>query len=181
MDSLPENIEKDIKLTPKEECFCREYVMWLNGTKAAINARYSPKTAGVIACELLKKPNVKAKIEHLKSNLAETSGISALRIVREHEKIAFMDSGQIREGWITLREFQKLTPEQRASIQEVSTKTIKKNVDGIGEIEEEYVKIKLYDKQKSLDSLSKMLGYESPIKMDVNQNINSEIEVTLSL
>lgn len=34
-------------------------------------------------------------------------------------------------------------------------------------IEEEYVKIKLYDKQKSLDSISRMLGYDAPIKQEL--------------
>ena len=37
-------------------------------------------------------------------------------------------------------------------------------------IEEDWVKIKLYDKQKSLDSISKMLGYDAPTKIEIESN-----------
>lgn len=52
------------KLTPKEQLFLSHYFTnnW-NGTKAAIAAGYKGKSAGVIACELLKKPNIKAHID----------------------------------------------------------------------------------------------------------------------
>lgn len=40
----------NIKLTPKQERFCQEYVVnCMNGTEAAIKAGYSAKTAQVIA------------------------------------------------------------------------------------------------------------------------------------
>ena len=51
------------KLTPKQQRFCDEYLIDLNATQAAIRAGYSEKTAGVIATENLKKPNIKEYIE----------------------------------------------------------------------------------------------------------------------
>ena len=47
---------------------------------------------------------------------------------------------------------------------------MKKNIGGedtpvIAEVE--YVKIELYDKQKSLDSITQMLGYNAPIRQEV--------------
>ena len=50
------------KLTPKQQRFCDEYLIDLNATQAAIRAGYSEKTAGVIAVENLKKPNIEAYI-----------------------------------------------------------------------------------------------------------------------
>jgi phage terminase small subunit len=68
-------------LTPKEEKFCSEYVLLLNATQAAINAQYSEKTARSKGSQLLTKVNVQNRIEYLRENLAETAGISALRVL----------------------------------------------------------------------------------------------------
>jgi len=40
-------------LTAKQERFCREYVIDLNGTQAAIRSGYSSKGADVQACRML--------------------------------------------------------------------------------------------------------------------------------
>lgn len=56
------------KLTAKQQRFCDEYLIDLDGTKAAIRAGYSKKTAGVIASENLKKPNIK---EYIKKRMEE--------------------------------------------------------------------------------------------------------------
>lgn len=47
------------KLTPKQQRFCDEYLIDMNGTQAAIRAGYSKKTAYAIAIENLKKPMLK--------------------------------------------------------------------------------------------------------------------------
>lgn len=146
------------ELTPKEERFCQEYVLWLNATKAAANAGYSEKSARVTGCRLLTKVNIQEHIKYLRDNLAETAGISALRVLNEHEKIAFADAGQLRDGWLTLKEFENLTPEQKAIIQEVTTKKTKYGIE---------YKIRLYDKQKSLDSISRLLGFNAPEKAEI--------------
>jgi hypothetical protein len=41
----------------------------------------------------------------------------------------------------------------------------------------EFVKIKLYDKQKALDSISKMLGYDSASKIDLS-SMGEKINIT---
>ena len=51
------------KLTAKQQRFCDEYLICLDGTKAAIKAGYSKKTARQIAAENLTKPNIKEYIE----------------------------------------------------------------------------------------------------------------------
>ena len=159
------------KLTSKEEKFCQEYVLWLSGAKAAINAGYSENTAKNAASRLLTYVNVKERIQYLKDNLAEACGISAQRIAKEHEKIAFSNTGNLRDGWKTLKEFEDLTGDQKSCIQEVSTKETTRYERGLdgkqSPVIESWVKIRLYDKQKSLDSLTAMIGANAPIKSEV--------------
>lgn len=51
------------QLTPKQLRFVHEYAVDLNGTKAAIRAGYSSKTARSIASENLQRPAVKSAIK----------------------------------------------------------------------------------------------------------------------
>ena len=53
------------KLTAKQAMFCKEYLIDLNATQAAIRAGYSEKTAAVTGCENLIKPNVASEIQAL--------------------------------------------------------------------------------------------------------------------
>jgi phage terminase small subunit len=145
-------------LTPKEEKFCHEYVLLLSPLKAAINAGYSEKSASNIGSIKLTKARVRKRIETLKKNLGETAEISALRVLKEHEKIAFADAGQLRSGWLDLKAFEQLTPDQKAVIQEITTKETRFGTE---------YKIRLYDKQKSLDSISAMLGFNAPEKTEI--------------
>lgn len=169
MAKTGENIRKT-KLTDKQEKFCYEYVLHLNATRAAINAGYSPRTAGVIGFENLKKPNIQERISHMQENLAETAQISALRIAKEHEKLAFSTIANLHNTWIELVEFEALTEGEKACIKSISTKTLKKNIGTNEEpeiIDVEFVKLELYDKQRSLDSLNRMFGNEAPIKQEI--------------
>lgn len=160
----PDDAEK--KLTAKEERFCYEYCVDFNATQAATRAGYSAKTAYAIGAENLRKPKIKKRIKEMQDHLAETAGISALRIVKEHEKLAFSDAGKFRYGWMTLKDFEDLTDDEKACIQEVQTTETTKVINDM-EITEVKVKVKLYDKQKSLDSLATILGVNAPAKTEL--------------
>ncbi|MDR3128758.1 MAG: terminase small subunit [Tannerellaceae bacterium] len=165
------NGNKEVKLTAKEERFCYQYVLLLNATKAAISAGYAERSANVTGCRLLTKPNIQGRVEQLKRNLSETAEISALKVLKEHEKIAFADAGQLRDGWISLKDFDSLTPEQKAIIQEVSTKEGKFGTE---------VKIKLFDKQRALDAISSMLGFDAPVKTELTGKDGKDLFATLT-
>lgn len=158
-----ESIES--QLTEKQKKFCREYIFDFNASRAARVAGYSEDTAGQMGYENLKKPEIKAYIAELQENMAETSGISRLMVLEEHKKLAFSSIAHMHNKWVELKEFDKLTDDQKSCIAEIQTQTRKVLVeDQITEID--FVKIKLYDKQKSLDSISKILGFESAKKID---------------
>lgn len=53
------------------EIFCQEYVVDFNGTRAAIAAGYSKKTARSTAAENLTKPNIQRRIKELTQKKVE--------------------------------------------------------------------------------------------------------------
>lgn len=64
-------------LTPKQQRFCEEYLVDLNGTQAAIRAGYAPKGADVTASKLLGNPKVERVINAHKLERSERTQIDA--------------------------------------------------------------------------------------------------------
>lgn len=154
------------KLTPKQKIFCEQYILDWNGARAAVAAGYSVKTARIIATENLSKPNIQAYISEVQADLEKLLKISRAKVLAEHMKLAFSSIAHLHNTWIERKEFEELTPEQKDCIQEINTKVVKTLINETP-TEVEYVKIKLYDKQKSLDSIIKMLGYDAPVKKEI--------------
>jgi phage terminase small subunit len=61
---------KEIGLTDKQERFCQEYLIDLNGAQAAIRAGYSENSAKEEASRLLTKANVKGRIKELQEQIS---------------------------------------------------------------------------------------------------------------
>jgi len=57
--------EEEKGLTDKQEQFCREYLIDLNATQAAIRAGYSENTAGSTGHENMMKPEIRTRIGEL--------------------------------------------------------------------------------------------------------------------
>ncbi len=139
------------KLTLKQWKFAVEYVKDGNGTRAAERAGYSPKGAKVQASVLLTNTNVKEAIDQRKRELLAAAQVTPARIIQEYKKIAFTDLPDFidckRLGKFTyeisIEDFKSLTADQRACLS-----GIEETKDG--------VKIKLHDKTKALDALSRI-------------------------
>ena len=82
-------------MTPKQEMFCREFLIDLNGTQAAIRAGYSAKTANRIATENMSKPEIKRRIEELKQQRQEVIGVDASYVLQRLIDIDQMDARDI--------------------------------------------------------------------------------------
>lgn len=156
-------------LTIKQEKFCNKYLECGNASEAYRYAydcsKMSDNSVWCNASQLLADTKVAQRLEYLKSHLAEASGITALQIIREHQKIAFSDATRIRNGWMSLKEFESLTDDEKACIRSVETKQTKRTTPMGDEVIDEQVKITCYDKQKALDSIVIMLGYNAPEKI----------------
>lgn len=59
------------KLTRKQAMFCKEYLVDLNATQAAIRSGYSKKTARRIGGENVHKPDIMAEIQRLMDKRSE--------------------------------------------------------------------------------------------------------------
>ena len=69
------------KLTSKQELFCKEYLLDLNATQAAIRAGYSERTACAIGTENLRKPNIASFIQQAMAERSESTGITACYVL----------------------------------------------------------------------------------------------------
>lgn len=79
------------KLTDKQEMFCREYLIDLNATQAAIRAGYSEKTAKETAYENLTKPHIANRIAELKSERVKETKVDANYVLNRLVEIDQMD------------------------------------------------------------------------------------------
>ena len=64
-------------LTAQQEAFCLEYIVDLNGTKAAIRAGYSESCARQQASRLLSNANIQDRIAELKEERSKRTKIDA--------------------------------------------------------------------------------------------------------
>lgn len=139
------------KLTLRQWKFALEYVEDGNGKQAAIRAGYSPKGAEVQGSVLLRNLKVKESIEQRKKELLAAAQVTPARIIEEWKKIAFTNLPDFidyrKTGKytyiISIEDFKALTADQRACLS-----GIEETKDG--------VKIKLHDKTKALDALSRI-------------------------
>ncbi|AST70210.1 hypothetical protein BFG07_17010 [Kosakonia cowanii] len=69
-------------LTDKQEMFCREYLIDLNATQAAIRAGYSVKIARASGCENLTKPDIQNRIAELKVERNEQVNVNASYVLK---------------------------------------------------------------------------------------------------
>ncbi len=69
-------------MTPKQECFCREYLVDLNATAAALRAGYSERTAKQQGSCLLTNVDVQAAIVEAQEARAERTGLTQDAVVQ---------------------------------------------------------------------------------------------------
>lgn len=143
-------------LTPKQECFCQEYLIDLNATQAAIRAGYSEHTSNEQGSQLLAKLSIQVQIQRLMAKRSERTQIKADDVLMEIAKLAYsnmLDYVDI-DGPLPTVNMGKITREQGAAIQEVTVET-RKEQNGRSEIEK--VKFKLADKGANLERLGRHL------------------------
>jgi phage terminase small subunit len=173
------------KLTQKQKLFCQFYIEEWNASDSARRAGYSKKTAGSIGGENLQKPEIQAYIKEIQLDLGKLSGLSKLKVLNEHKKIAFSAISNLHKTWIDLKEFEDIPQEYKDSIKKIDRKVTYKpmydeETDSMKEYMVEQVKIELHDKLRSLESISKMLGYNEAEKVDLTSK-GKELENLTSL
>ena len=155
-------------LNDKQERFCQEYLVDLNGTQAAIRSGYSPETANEQASRLLAHAKVQARVAELQSKLAKKLEVTQERILREYALLGFSSLGdfmRVQPDGTAYFDLSGMTKEQAATILEYQVdeytegkKGGKGNGKGESGREVKRMKIKLHDKKGALDSMAKHLG-----------------------
>lgn len=90
---------KDGGLSDKQALFCKEYVIDLNATQAAIRAGYSAKTAGQMGDENLKKPQIQAEIQRLTADRSQRTEITADYVLQKIQNIIEATSAENEDSY----------------------------------------------------------------------------------
>ncbi|QHQ14570.1 terminase small subunit [Pectobacterium parmentieri] len=144
-------------LTDKQEMFCREYLVDLNATQAAIRAGYSEKTAQEQSSRLLSNVMVQKRIAELKSERNDSVGVDALYVLRRLVEIDQMDVIDIVRDDLSLKPVTEWPPVWRRYISgfDVAEMFDYSGEDGGKELAGILKKIKWPDKVKNLELLGK--------------------------
>lgn len=174
-----EQLEKLLK--PKMMLFAREYCLnaW-NGTQAYKDTyqskahRLSDNTCRVNASKLLTKTNIKQYIAFLKADTEELTGVSRDRNLRELAKMAYSSISHLHDSWVSLKEYEDLTEDQKAAIKDTKCKTY--YTQSGTEVTE--VHIVLHAKQPAIETINKMMGYNATENIKINQTTTTQIDLT---
>ncbi|WP_342538463.1 terminase small subunit [Sporosarcina sp. FSL K6-1540] len=171
MQPKKERIEPIVEsddLTDKQRLFCIYYIKSFNQTMAAIKAGYSRNSAHVEGSRLIRIPKVAEEIRRLKGEMQQGIFIDAMDVLNKYIQIAFADITDFVEFGSV--EMEQRHPETGKVMLDANFKPITykmsqvdfKNddiVDGslISEVKQgkDGVSVKLLDKMKALDMLSR--------------------------
>lgn len=144
-------------LTDKQEMFCREYLIDLNATQAAIRAGYSEKTARASGCENLTKPDIQNRIAELKAQRNEQVNVNAAYVLRRLVEIDEMDVLDILKDDGGLKMVHEWPKVWRTTLSGLDILTTVTNFDETT-MENILKKIKWPDKVKNLELLGKHIS-----------------------
>lgn len=168
-------------LNDKQKRFCREYVIDLNATQAAIRSGYSKKTCGSIGNALLQKVEIQTFIKKLQVKIQERTEITADKIVQELAKIGFSNIQDLMQEGFEFKDIISLKPEKSAVIQSVKCCTTTRMLGEIQETTKE-VQVKVYDKISALEKIGRHIGMFKD-KLDITTNgesLKPQIKATLA-
>lgn len=175
------------KFTDRERRFVFEYLIDLNGTRAARAAGYSHKTAPVMASKLLNKPHIRRYIGKQERLKAEDAQVRKEDLIQELVYQSFRDVVDLCDpetGHIVLDDLRKLPPHIRKCIDGIKVKSRSIETEK-GVIVEQSIELKLVSKTTSQDMLMKHFGWyadgennggEGAIRRDWD-NLTKAIEV----
>lgn len=167
-------LEKD--LTERQIEFCRLYVIHLNGTKAATDAKYTGNNIGNMASQLLSTPKIQVYIEALRAEQKERLGITADRVLLELSRLSFFDPRKLYDAETgVLLPPNKWDDDTAAAIKSISTKEIYEKENGVAKYVGDAKSVTIHDKHGSLKLLGMHLGI---FEKDNKQKTSKVIVVT---
>jgi phage terminase small subunit len=157
-----------VKLTAKQDRFCQEYMIDFNATKAAIRSGYSKNSAMQIGDQNLKKPNIVARLNELKSKASKHLEITHQDVLNQLKTWAESDITETM--CLTADEIKKLP----IGIRQLITKYKRTTRSFKDESKEEVVELQFVSKETAIDMINKHIGF---YEKDNNQR-KPEIDVS---
>lgn len=145
------------KLTAKQTRFCEEYLIDLNATKAAERAKFSKKSAGQQAYQLLQKKEIQERITELQQARSKRTEIEADTVLIRLDQIGGVDIAECFTKDGTLKNVHDIPKELRQCIASIEVLEVEEWDPGskekikIGETK----KIKFWDKIKANELIGK--------------------------
>ncbi len=138
------------------ERFCQEYSTDSNGARSVIAAGYSEAGASVTACQLLAKPNIRARIKQLVDERNARTLLNGDEILLGIKELAVSDIRRIFDSktqcWLPMDEW----PDDIARC--VSSIESKELYNRAGDLVGYLKKVKLWEKPKSQENLGRNQG-----------------------
>ncbi|EPF6608270.1 TPA: terminase small subunit [Klebsiella aerogenes] len=163
-------------LTVQQEAYCQEYVKCPeNQTQAAINAGYSPNTAGKFASQNMRDARIQKRIAELMEDRNKRLRVSADYVLLRLVEIDQMDVIDILDDEGGLKPISQWPKVWRTSISAVDINRIRMAMkDDEEDIESTLQKIKWPDKVKNLELIGKhvdVMAFKERMEVNVNVTI----------
>ena len=169
------------KLTDKQERFCKEYIIDLNATQAAIRAKYSEKSAEVLGFENLRKPSIQKRIQQLQQKADNKNIIPRERTLLEIARLAYSNPQNVFTPGGSLLPIKDIDEDTARSISSVKVRKTVNYEESTKDdkVMDDIVQIKFHDKPRSLDMAMKHLGeYNNELKLNLSATKKMKITLT---
>ena len=173
-------------LTEKQRLFCLEYIKDFNATRAYIASGYSASGAAVSGSKLLTNTKIQQELAGAIEKTFKGVGLEADRVIQEIMKMAFFNAKDLYDEDGNLKNIHDMPDEVTCCIAgiEVDTAKILRDQDGTPEEIHQLKKVKLWNKDKALETLCKYLGIlierrevktDTTIRVTVDGNVSETI------
>lgn len=164
-----------MNLTDRQRRFVEEYAIDCNAMQAAIRAGYTRKTAHKQGYALLRKPAIREAIRAVEHERLEILGVTADKVVTELARLAFSSVRRVVQwddtGAMPLPSAQ-LSDDDAAAISEITCTPTDTGA---------HVRVKMHDKLKALEMLSRHLGVFKDGSGGVQQHLAAGATVNMHI
>lgn len=147
------------KLAEKDRRFVLEYLLDFNATQACLRSGYKGKSAGAEGHKLLKKPEIQQAIRDAVGRFLDDRESLLVRTIDEYKALAFSKLTDYiswdNQGNITIKASEDIDDRALLSLE-------RKPITSDGQVIDHEVRIKLQDKIRGLEGLSRYLGIFQP-------------------
>lgn len=164
------------ELNIKQEAFCREYIVDLNATQAAIRAGYSEKTANRIANQLMSKLDIQVRTAELMKERNEKLNVDANYVLQRLIQIDEMDVADILTDSGDIKPIKEWPKVWRTSLSAIDIQLISS-----GDMDVITKKVKWPDKLRNLELIGKHVNVNAFTKEEKNSTSDGLVDALASL